>query len=236
MNHMNVKAASVGKIALAAAVLSGVLLTAGCTATDVIGKVSVTSFDSVLTSLGDKVATDGTNNGWSLQSPGGERFVWSKDFSAAGKPDLMMEFDAKPFLDAGLDPKKLPEGTYWHDAAKNLLMVHSEQGTDKSAYTGEPKPLDSFRKIVETHRSLIGYHEKLDHYGVAFGNGDMFEWAKDLSTNDKDIVFVLNPQPFMDAGVDPAKMQEWVFAKVEVKDANGKKELVEKFLKPYSLK
>lgn len=236
MKHGNSKRASIWGSILVVAVLAIVLVTAGCSATDVVGKVSVTSFDSVLTAVGDKVTTDEMNNGWSLQSPGGERFVWSKDFSSTGKPDLMMELNAKPFLDAGLDTKKLPKGTYWYDAATNLLMVHSEQGTDKFTYTGEPKPLDSFKKIVETHRSIIGYHEKLDHYGVAFGNGNMFEWAKDMATNDKDIVFVLNPQPFIDAGVDAAAIKEWVFAKVEVKDASGKKELVDKFLKPYNLK
>jgi poly-D-alanine transfer protein DltD len=57
-----------------------------------------------------------------------------------------------------------------------------------------------------------------------------------MSTNDKVIVFVLNPEPFIKAGVDPAKVQEWVFAKVEVKNKEGKKELVDKFLKPFNLK
>ncbi len=222
--------------ALIVAVLATVLVMAGCSATDVVGRISATSFESVLTAMGDKVTTDEMNNGWSLQSPGGERLVWSKDFSAAGKPDLMMEFNAQPFLDAGLDPKKLPEGTYWYDPATKLLMVHSEQGTDKFTNTGDTKPMDTFRQIIATHRNIIGYHEKLDHYGIAFGNGNMFEWAKDMAANDKDIVFVLNPQPFIDAGVDAAAIREWLFAKVEIKDANGKKELVDKFLKPYNLK
>ncbi len=236
MKHGNSKRASVwGRIPVVV-VLAMILVTVGCSATDVVGKVSITSFDSVLTAVGDKVTTDEVNNGWSLQSPGGERLVLSKDFSSEGKPDLMMELNAKPFLDAGLDTKMLPEGTYWYDADTNLLMVHSEQGADKFTYAGDAKPLETFKKIVATHRSIIGYHEKLDHYGIAFGNGNMFEWAKDMATNDKDIVFVLNPQPFIDAGVDAAAIKEWIFAKVEVKDASGKKELVDKFLKPYNLK
>ena len=236
MIRKKLKAAFIGRTVLAVAMMVSILVAAGCSATDVIGKISVTSFDSVLRASGNNVSTDETNNGWSLQSAGGERFVWSKDFSTAEKPDLMMEFDAKPFLDAGLDPTKLPEDTYLFDAASNLLRVQSEQGSDKFTYTGEPKPLDSFKKIVDTHRSIIGYHAALDHYGVDLGNGNMFEWAKDLSTNDKDIVFVLNPQPFIDAGVDASLIQEWIFAEVEVMDANGKKEMVDKFLKPYDLK
>lgn len=223
------------KMILVIAVLTLILALAGCQAADVVGKVAVTSFDAVLNQAGDKVTADEMNGGWSLESPGGERFVWSKDFSAEKKPDLMMELDATPFLDAGLDPAKLDPEIYLYEAGSKILMVHSELGSDKFAYTGEARPLDSFKQLVETHRDSIGYHEALDHYGVAFGNGNMFEWAKDLKTNDKDIVFVLNPQPLIDAGVDPATVKEWVFAQVEVKDDQGKEKLVDKFLKPYNL-
>jgi hypothetical protein len=45
----------------------------------------------------------------------------------------------------------------------------------------------------------------------------------------------LNPQPFIDAGVKPDKVQGWIFAKVPVKDKNGKPEEVDKFLKPFNL-
>ena len=113
--------------------------------------------------------------------------------------------------------------------------IKPELGQDKFTYSGEAKPIDSFNQIVKTRRDVIGYHEKLDHYGISLGNGNMFEWAKDMSKNDKDIVFVLNPQPFIDAGVKPEKVEGWAFAKVEVKDMNGKSEEVDKLLKPFDL-
>jgi hypothetical protein len=56
-----------------------------------------------------------------------------------------------------------------------------------------------------------------------------------MSTNDKDIVFVLNPEPFIAAGVDPSKIDGWAFAKVTVDDANGKPVEVDKILKPFNL-
>jgi hypothetical protein len=40
----------------------------------------------------------------------------------------------------------------------------------------------------------------------------------------------------IDAGVDPNKVEGWVFGKVKVDDANGKPIEVDKFLKPFSLK
>jgi hypothetical protein len=224
------------KLIIIGLVLITALSLAACQATDVVGKVAVTSFEAVLNKIPDKVTSDEVNNGWSLASPTGERFVWSKDFSKEGNPDIMLEFDAKPFINAGLDVNKLPKETYLYLEDMNVLMVHSELGNDKFTYTGEAKPLDSFKKLVETNRESIGYHAALDHYGVAMGNGNMFEWAKDMSTNDKDIVFVLNPQPFIDAGVDPAKVEGWAFAKVEVMEDGGKKVEVDKLLKPFDLK
>ena len=39
----------------------------------------------------------------------------------------------------------------------------------------------------------------------------------------------------MNAGVDPAKVTGWVFAKVEIKDESGKPVSVDKFLKAFDL-
>lgn len=52
---------------------------------------------------------------------------------------------------------------------------------------------------------------------------------------DKDIVFVLNPEPLISAGADPEKVEGWVYTQVEVEE-NGKTEQVWKFLKPFNLK
>jgi hypothetical protein len=57
-----------------------------------------------------------------------------------------------------------------------------------------------------------------------------------MSKNDKDLVFVLDPKIFLDAGVDPAKVEGWVYAKVPLEDARGRKFEAEKFLKPFDLK
>jgi hypothetical protein len=143
----------------------------------------------------------------------------------------MVEVDAQPFIDAGLDVTKLPEGMVVGDK----IIVGTDLGDEKVTYVGDASPLDSYKKLVKNYRDSISYHEALDHYGVMLGNGNMFEWAKDMKTNDKDIVFVLNPQPFIDAGVDPSALETWVFAKVETMDESGKKIEVDKFLKPFDV-
>lgn len=223
------------KLLITGLVLIMALSLAACQAADVVGKFAVTSFEALLNKIPDNITSDDANNGWSLTSPTGERFIWGKDFSNEGTPDLMLEFDAQPFINAGLDPAKLPQRTYALDASTGKLTIRAELGNEKFTYSGEAKPLDSFKKLVETNRDSIGYHAELDHYGTALGDGNMFEWAKDLTTNDKDIVFVLNPQTFIDAGVDPSKVEGWVFAKVPVMDGKGNKIEVDKLLKPFDL-
>jgi len=160
----------------------------------------------------------------------------------------MLELDAKPFLDAGLDPNKLPENYFYYqgemmgDMSNDMLMVGTKLGNDRLSYRGSPTPLAAYEQIVEKYRSSINYHTSLDHYGVKLGDGNMFEWAKDLSTNsstgenqDKDIVFVLNPEPLAAAGVDPEKVEGWVYAQVPVEE-NGQTTNVWKLLKPFNLK
>lgn len=199
---------------------------------DVVGDQSIKSFDAVVDIMGDKVTEDTTFGDWSLEAPDGTaRLLWSQDYSKTTANDAMLELEAQPFLDAGLDTSKLPEGML----AGDKIVVGTELGSDALTYSGDATPTASYEHIVKLYRDNIKYHTALDHYGIALSNGNMFEWAKDMSTNDKDIVFVLNPQVFIDAGVDPNNVNGWVFAKVETMDDNGKKIEVDKFLKPFDL-
>jgi len=207
-------------------------LTACNSKIDVVGKTSIKSFEEILNIIPEQVTADEMNGGWSLNAPDeSARFIWSKDYSKSPIHDVMLEFDAQPFIDAGLDVSKLPEGMVYEDK----IMVGTKLGDDSISYKEEATPLASYEQIVKRYRESIKYHTALDHYGVDLANGNMFEWAKDMSKNDKDIVFVLNPQVFIDAGVDPTKVEGWVFAKVEKEDENGKKIQVDKFLKPFDL-
>lgn len=206
---------------------------------DVVGKQSVASFDAVLQAIPAQVKADTINGGWSLLAPDGTvRFIWSKDYSKSPLQDAMLELDAKPFTDAGLDVGKLPVNYTSYDG---MLMVGTKLGNTEFQYSGAVTPLASYEQIVNNYRASINYHTALDHYGVKLGDGNMFEWAKDMTKNtstgkdqDKDIVFVLNPEPLIAAGVDPAKVVGWVYTQVPVEE-NGKTIQVYKFLKPFNI-
>jgi hypothetical protein len=201
-----------------------------CGKLDVVGNESKKSFERLLEADAPAISQDDMNGGWSLTSPdGAARFVWSWDYSASPLHDVMLVFEAAPFVAAGLDADKLPPDIAFYDG---MIMVGAKLGNENF---DADTPLAAYNHIVEKHRSAIGYHASLDHYGVNVGGGNLFEWAKDMGANDKDIVFVLNPQPFIDAGVDPNNVSGWAFAKVIVDDENGKPIEVDKLLKPFNI-
>lgn len=212
--------------------LVATVIFAGCTSQlDVVADKSISSFESVINEL--PIEADSEDSSWIITAPDNSaKFFWSMDFSSTTDYDVKLELDSQPFINAGLDISKLPEGAINGDK----IILGTDLSDEKLTYNGEATPLDSYKKIVEKSRDNIGYHAALDHYGIDLENGNMFEWAKDISTNDKDIVFVLNPQMFIDAGVNPQEVEGWVFAKVETMDKDGKKIEVDKFLKPFDLK
>ncbi len=220
------------KLLLASVSLITLIGLAACNKLDIIGDYSVKSFDSMISAADGIVTGDSELGGWSLEAPDGTaRFVWSQDFNRTATNDVFIEVDAQPFINAGLDTSKLPAGMQVGDK----IVVGTELGNDALTYKDEITPLASYKYILELYRDTITYHSAMDHYGVDLTNGNVFEWAKNTATNDKDIVFVLNPQPFIDAGIDPAKVEGWVFTKVETMDETGKKFEVDKLLKPFDL-
>ncbi|MDR3240024.1 MAG: hypothetical protein LBT44_08070 [Clostridiales bacterium] len=206
---------------------------------DVVGQQSIPSFDKILKIIPDQVSADEMNAGWSLAAPDGmARFIWSMDYSRSPMHDVMLEISAEPFTAAGLEPDKLPEDYAFYEG---MLMMGQKLGSDVLTYEGDPTPLAAYEQIVSKYRTTVGYHASLDHYNVDIGGGNLFEWAKDMSLNastgeeqDKDIVFVLNPDPFIAAGVDPERVDGWAYAQVSV-DIDGKPTDVWKFLKPFNL-
>jgi hypothetical protein len=204
--------------------------------TDIIGRTAVTSFKALLDALELPPALDGTDKVWILTAPDGKAaFGWRAEAKEGRMFDVYLCFDIEPFVKAGLDADKLPsEMKRTPDGGK--LLIGKKLSAEPLVYDGEVTPLSSFEQIVKLDRDAVGYHAALDHYGVTVSDGFLVEWAKDLSKNDKDLVFALEPEVFIDAGVDPAKVEGWVFAKVPLEDSRGRPFEAEKFLKPFNLK
>lgn len=238
-----------GLVAVVLVALAGLGL-AACAETDVVARVAASSFEAMVRQPAIQVGYAADSQAWELVSPAGDRFYMALDFGRpAGQAwDFRLDLAAAPFVAAGLNLAKLPaaDGQDWQLAGERLLLSFGWgpgpllAATDGSAApTAGTAPVEglvaTFKQVLATWRDRIGYHEKLDHYGIALGGGNMLEWAKDLATNDKDLVLVLEPAPLIQAGLDPTRVEGWVFAKVEVKDSSGKAVQVDKLLRPFSL-
>ena len=136
--------------------------------------------------------------------------------------------DIKPFLKAGLDVDKLPTHIKY-DLDKEELYIMSIYG---KAYKKAIAIDNIYNNLVTKYRDKLGYHHVWDHFGLSLDNGNAFEYAKDISKNDKDIVIVLNPDTFIRASVDVEKMVGYKYSDVTMDD--GKK--VKKLLKVFNIK
>ena len=210
-------------IALALALVAIVLT--GCAATDVILKYSPASLDQIVEKF-PTLVTDSTDTDhyFYLSVDGETTLKVSHEFDMTGTEDVVIQTPLQPFVDAGLDPATLGAGYRTDDTS--LFLV-----ADFGAGSGEMKTITtSLFESAKADRSVLTYHADLDHYGIALPAGK-FEWAKDESTNDKDIVFVIAAQPLADLGVDVQNIEGWIFK--TMKDDAGKD--FDVLLKPYSL-
>jgi hypothetical protein len=212
------------------------LALSGCWELDVVGQTSVAAFNEVLSALPGKPEkrTSGGVTEWTISAPDKmATFTWSDDFDTSNTTNI--EIDPAPFIAAGGDREKLKKIYAYTPDGK--ILLGGNFGPDAArGYGPRQTPLEAYRQIAYTAGNRVGYHAALDHFGIDLGGGHMFEWAKDMSVNDKDIVFVLAPEPFIAAGVNPDKVEGWVFAKVPVMDSAGNKIEADKLLKPFDLK
>ncbi|MCL1965134.1 MAG: hypothetical protein FWF69_08760 [Firmicutes bacterium] len=200
------------------------LLTA-CSSLDVVQKDAVRAFGDVMEVL---AAEEYAPNRWSLTAPDETAWFFFDNRSVG------MAVDAAPFVAAGADLSKLENaGEHTINPGKDS-MYFSSPGFDMPNQNVKDSAIDQFAVNVGALRKYVGYHAEMDHYNIDL-NGAMFEWAKDITTNDKDIVFVLNPEPLIAAGVDPENVDGWLYAQVPVMQ-DGKEVQVYKFLKPVTLK
>ena len=206
-------------------ILIASVILVGCSETDVVRKYSPGSLDTITKAFPTLVNNNTSDNYYKLTVDGITTLKVSKDYKATGKEDILIETPHKPFTDAGLDTKKLGEG-YKVVGDKFYLTADYGEGTGvKSNIT------DALFESVSKERSMLTYHQTLDHYGIKLTNGK-FEWAKDYKTNDKDIVFVIAAKPLADLGVDVKKIDGWAFLTLQEPDGSS----VDVLAKPYDLK
>jgi len=212
-------------ISIAALFALAVSVLASCSSTDVVLKYSPDSFKKIVNTYPDLV-TDNTltDHYYYLTADGETTLKISHDYDLTGSDDIMIETPLKPFVDAGLDVSKLGNG---YKVVDDMFYLTADYGNG----TGMKDTVtDSLFESVNYDRSMLTYHQALDHYGIKLTAGK-FEWAKDYTTNDKDIVFVIKAQPLKDLGVNVNNISGWTFTTVQDTDGSN----VDVLLKAYDL-
>lgn len=198
-----------------------------CKSTDVVLNKSIESFKAIEGTL--SMTEDASVPAFVMSAPDQSvALTLSTNLTESTDLDVYMRIDAAPFIEAGLDVSLLPEGTF----NEGFIVLGQALKDAKASNVSAASALET---LIVANRDILGFHENLGHYNISLGNGNLFEWAEDASTNDKDIVFVLDPQIFVDAKVDPTLISGWVYAEVMVMDASGKEVTVNKLLKPFDL-
>jgi hypothetical protein len=178
--------------------LLAVLLLSACAATDVIANYSVKSFENITKRLpAESCAYEDGEHSLTFD---GQRFVWGTR--------IAMEIDVAGFIAAGLDTAELTGAFDISGTTLRLSLAGAE--------TENPDGTEAFDKNIRDNRERLGFDGDMGHFGLSFGGEFAFEWAQYPDKNDKDAVFLLNPMPFIDAGLDPALLTDWIYTELEM--------------------
>jgi hypothetical protein len=200
-------------------IFSFILILLSACSTDVIRTHSEKSLEQIVTNFKDLV--DEKSDKYILTIDNKNSLIIKKDYSS--KEDFILELDATPFIEAGINNNNIPEGYKLED---NKLISSTDFGKGKGKNF-----LNSFFMSVDNKRDKLSYHEDLDHYGITLSDNNKFEFAKDYKTNDLDIVFVLSATSFKDL-IDVKNINGWTLKTLKQKDETK----IDVLLKPYNIK
>ena len=203
-------------------------------ATDVTAGFAKKSFEAMLQSLPPEAAAKAAGQGWSFSAPDGSaEFFWAPRPQTPDSPVALLRTPLAPFLDAGLDPEAFPKGSIQDGM---LTFAFRTEGATAESAPPPTTPLQAFAALIDAFRDRLAYHFQLEHYGFDLSGGNILEWAGDLTSNELDLVFVLDPAVFLTAGADVRSIAGWSYGTIIVHDPKtGRKTEVAKLLKPFNL-
>lgn len=204
-------------------VVTAAVFFAGYASTDVVQEYAKQSFSDIL-KADPTLVSEGKSDDYILTADRKTLLTVSRDYSKSGE-DIVLSTPIQPFLNAGLDASKLGKG-YKGDSTTLSLVTDFGKGTGEKS-----TPEQALFESVTADRKALTYHQALDHYGIIL-NGGKFEFAKNYTKNDKDIVFAIAAKPLRDIGVDVQRVEGWTFKTMQ--DESGKN--VDLLLKPFNLK
>jgi len=214
--------------------LAAALFLTSCASWDLLGIGAAEAFERVMEDA-DEVwdEEEETFLGWQLYMPGADTFLFL--YGDYWPLDIALAVDYRPFRDAGFagfrhieDGIISPYGHIWIGASFEI---------DAAGQTDEMTPRAAFEQILSYRPELIAYHDTGHHYMLHFGDsGHMIMFARDISTQEAGMVFMLNPQPFINAGVDVRNVSGWHFGPHETMTIRGQNVTMDFLVKTFDLR
>lgn len=191
------------------------------------------AFSLIVDAVPDMIEDDTSHNGWTLKMISDDvRFIWSKDSSKSLLYDAAIAFDIQTFIDSELHTNKLPSNYSIHN---NELVVGLNYGKNVFSYEDEVTPLTSMEKIIENYSDKISFDSDSNQYSIDLGDGNLFIWAQDIYNSENDVIFVLNPEPFIKAGVNIDEIEGWDYSSLS-DYISSKYSESKKFIKAFNIK
>ena len=218
-----------------------VLSLAACGNKDVEETISdkgVVAFNEIVKTYPDKKGFHDALQHWGFAMEPGEKLEWSKDMSA-NKADFAMVVKADPLIEAGLDVEKLDKNVWIFEKAGRDTMGMEQPAVLILPYDISDKSLvsknsdDSMKALLEADPENLIYHEDKQHYVLNLGGTNEAIWTEKLGLNDSDMIFVLEAEPLIAAGLDIDKLEGsgWTFKKASEADKTP-----DQIIKTYDLK
>lgn len=218
-----------------------VLSLAACGNKDVEETISdkgVVAFNEIVKTYSDKKGFHDALQHWGFAMEPGEKLEWSKDMSA-NKADFAMVVKADPLIEAGLDVEKLDKNVWIFEKAGKDTMGMEQPAVLILPYDISDKSLvsknsdDSMKALLEADPDNLIYHEDKQHYVLNLGGTNEAIWTEKLGLNDSDMIFVLEAEPLIAAGLDIDKLEGsgWTFKKASEADKTP-----DQIIKTYDLK
>lgn len=192
-----------------------VLSCSGCQQKSMNQENSVHSFEAMLDALPQDVqAEEGI---WVAQAPDESlRLIWSKNFAQNNDLDFAFEIKMDPFLAVGMEIPNFPQALIKNDFLRIGLAFSPRDSIKK----GDLSPIQSYEEIAEYENARVYFDESTNRFVFDLGGGNRLEWAKDLSSSEEDLLFVLNADNFLKGEIDLDNLEGWKLVEEERKIVN----------------
>ena len=210
---MNKKAICFAAAAYAVIVTASAIMLSDNRQLDVVARYAAASF----LALGQEPEVT-LDDGWPyvVRSPGGaEQFSYGEN--------VRLIIAAAPFIAAGLYTDRLEEGGI---IAENYYLIFTSEDA-----AGAQSADNTIEALINSNRRNIHYHMEHDLFELEL-DGHAFRWARDTQKNTLGMAFVLDPEPLIQAGLDPHALEGWSL--VDITLNHGRGNTVPRLIKNYS--